>query len=87
MNSFNFISLLLTTFVYKSTATVVVIECIFPCPKGNDHVCEVTDKDVKCKRRDRETKYGLFFFFLREEKKSFVLKKKKLISALLIDGF
>lgn len=76
MNHKVILSTLLTTFVYKITASLVVIECTFPCLEDKERVCEVTDYCVRCKKRTNKTKY--------DSKKNFGLL---VINLPLLDGY
>lgn len=57
MNYKVILSILLTTLVYEITASLVVIECTFPCSQDKEDVCEVTDTYVRCKQKTNKTKY------------------------------
>lgn len=57
MNHKVILSTLLSLYIYEITASLVVIECTFPCSKNKQDVCEVTDKHVKCKNKTNKTKY------------------------------
>ncbi|KAG2207542.1 hypothetical protein INT47_004292 [Mucor saturninus] len=59
MNHKFILSTLLTSFVYQITASLVVVECTFPCSQGEQYVCEVTDKNVRCKNKTNKTKWIL----------------------------
>lgn len=80
MNYKVILSILLTTLVYEITASLVVIECTFPCSQDKEDVCEVTDTYVRCKQKTNKTKYD-------KKKKTLPASYYIYINLPLIDGY